>query len=234
MMNQEFDTINTLQSYGLNGWFSGFCPSNGIADRLNSQARGVWAQKATWDKNYNALKNGKQAAQWESLKKEVRRLEAEIKNEGLKLVQEKEIATTLGLGAFCRKAVSGRKKAEESLRSASTALGHIKGAFQTLENQQRHGISQASKVIATNKKNVEAIKNEILMVKKKIALYKAQRDNKAKEQAQSVAEKNTAGKQDLVGKLKENSTLIIGGLALVTAFIYMNKKRKPLPKSVAV
>lgn len=233
-MNQEFDTINPHQSYGLNGWFSGFCSSNGIADRLNSQARGVWGQKATWDKNYNALKNGKQAAQWESLKKEVRRLEAEIKSERLKLVQEKEIATNLGLGLFCKSAISKRKKAEESLQSASTALGHIKGAFQTLENQQRQGITQANGVITTNKKNLQAIKDEIVMVKKKIAVYKAQRDNKAKEQAQSVAEKNKAGKQDVVGKLKENSTLIIGGIALVTALIYLNKKRKPTAKSVSV
>lgn len=68
VMNEEFDTLNK-HPVALHGWFDSWCPSNGIADRLNNQAKGVWAQKDEWDAKMNNLKNGRQAAEWESLKK---------------------------------------------------------------------------------------------------------------------------------------------------------------------
>ncbi|CAA0177273.1 conserved hypothetical protein [Tenacibaculum maritimum] len=236
-MNEEFDTINIYPAYGLHGWFDGFCPSNGIADRLNNQAKGVWAQKAEWDKKYEVLKNGKQAAEWESLKKEVRRLEEEIKAEQQKLAQEEGIADALGLGAWCNGAVSRRKKAEESLRNAEKSLGHIKGAFQTLERQQTEGIKGASTVIAENEKKLLAIKKSITVVKQKIARYKAERDHKAQQAAANAtaAQASKARKNDLVGKLKENAPLIIGGIALLTAVVYVKKSQsKTAVKSVSM
>lgn len=234
-MNEEFDTINEYRPYALNGWFSGFCPSNGIADRLNNQARSVWAQKSEWDRKYNALKNGKQAAEWESLKKEVRRLEQEIKIEQQKLTQENGIADALGLGAWCNGAVSRRRKAQESLNNAQKSLGHIKGAFQTLERQQAQGIKEANKVIAENQKKIAVIKKQIVTVKKKIADYKAERDNKAKKVVNPtpVAVHNAKTKS-VVGKLKENAPLIIGGLAVLSAVVYMNKNKGTTATAKAV
>lgn len=234
-MNEEFDTINTHRPYGLNGWFDGFCPSNGIADRLNRQAKGVWGQKSEWDKKYKALKNGKQAAEWESLKQEVRRLEDEIKTEQQQLAQETGIADALGLGAWCNGAVSKRKKAEESLRSAEKSLGHIKGAFQTLEKQQTEGIKEANEVIAENQQKIAVIKKEIAVVKQKIANYKAERDNKAKMVANAtpVAVQNAKTKS-IVGTLKENAPLIIGGLAVATVFLMARNGRGTGVKAKAV
>ncbi len=222
-MNEEFDTLNK-HPIALHGWFDGFCPSNGIADRLNNQAKGVWAQKAEWDTKMENLKNGKQAAEWESLKKEVRRLEQELKSEQIKLNQEQGIADALGLGAWCNGAVSKRKKAEESLRSAEKSLGEIKGAFETLERQQTEGIKQASQVIVENKTKVEAIKRQIVVLREKIARYKAERDHKIKiEQNASLVEKQNAKTQSFVGKLKENALPILGGIALVSAFVYVQR-----------
>ncbi len=229
-MNEEFDTINTSVTTGLNGWFDGFCPSNGIADRLNNQAKGVWAQKSEWDKKMQSLKNGKQAAEWESLKREVRRLEQEIKNEQIKLNQEKGIADALGLGAWCNGAVSKRKKAEESLRNAEKSLGQVKGAFQTLENQQRQGIKTANSVLASNRTKLEAIKGQIVVLREKIARYKAERDNKVVTTPnQHPIKTQNARTKSIVGKLKENAIPIVGGLALVSAVVYVHRsspKRK--------
>lgn len=229
-MNEEFDTINRSFTSGLNGWFDGFCPSNGIADRLNNQAKGVWAEKAEWDKKMQGLRNGRQAAEWESLKKEVRRLEEEIKNEQIKLNQEKGIADALGLGAWCNGAVSKRKKAEESLRSAEKSLGEVKGAFQTLENQQRQGIRTANEVIANNRTKLEAIKSQIVVLREKITRYKAERDNRVitTPNQNSISVQNSKNKS-IIGKLKENALPIAGGLALIGAFVYVQKstpKRK--------
>lgn len=221
-MNEEFDTINRSPTTGLHGWFDSWCPSNGIADRLNNQARGVWAQKSEWDKKMQNLKNGKQAAEWESLKKEVRRLEQQIKNEQIQLNQEQGIADALGLGAWCNGAVSRRKKAEESLRNAEKSLGEIKGSFQTLERQQRQGIKNANQVIASNRTKLEAIKGKIVVLREKIAKYKAERDHKARIKAsQNAKAKENAKKKSMVGKLKENALPILGGLALVGAFVYV-------------
>ncbi|WP_299833759.1 hypothetical protein [uncultured Tenacibaculum sp.] len=232
-MNEEFDTINKSPT-SLNGWFDGFCPSNGIADRLNNQAKGVWAQKSEWDKKMISLKNGKQAAEWESLKKEVKRLEEEIKNEQIKLNQEKGISDALGLGAWCNGAVSKRKKAEESLRNAEKSLGQVKGAFLTLENQQRQGIKTANEVIASNRTKLEAIKGQIVVLREKIAKYKAERDNKviATHNNNPISEQNAKTKS-IVGKLKENAFPIAGGLAFIGALIYV-KTSKPKRKSKVV
>lgn len=232
-MNEEFDTINKHPTQ-LNGWFDGFCPSNGIADRLNNQAKGVWAQKAEWDTKMENLKNGQQAAEWESLKKEVRRLETVLKEEQIQLNQEQGIADALGLGAWCNGAVSKRKKAEESLRNAEKALGEIKGAFETLERQQTEGIKQASEVIAVNKTKVEAIKRKIVVLREKIARYKAERDHTIQtDQNASAVDKHNAKTKSLVGKLKENALPIAGGIALISAVLY-SRKNKPKGKRKAV
>lgn len=226
-MNEEFDTINSYSAYALGGWFDGFCPSNGIADNLNRQAQGVWAQKKEWDKKYNALKNGKQAIEWEVLKKEVRRLENEIKSEQIKLNQEKGISEALGLGAWCNGAVSKRKKAEASLRSAEKSLGEIKGAFQTLERQQTQGIREANKVIAENQQKVTAIKKEIIRIRKKIEVYKAKRDNKPKPvPTNNPTTVHNAKTTSMYGKLKENTPLIIGSLAIISAVVYWKSQQK--------
>ena len=231
-MNEEFDTIGTHVPYGLYGWFDGFCPSNGIASRLNNQAKGVWAQKAEWDNKYKALQNGRQAAEWESLKKEVRRLEQAIKAEQQQLAQEEGIADALGLGAWCNGAVSKRKKAEESLRNAEKSLGHIKGAFQTLEPQQTQGIKEANAVIKANQQKLNAIKQSIVQVKQKIAKYKAERDHEKAQAANATpAEVSNANKKRIAGIAKENAPLILGGLALLGAVVYLNKK-SPTHKTV--
>ena len=232
-MNEEFDTINKSPTRGLNGWFDGFCPSNGIADRLNNQAKGVWAEKAEWDRKMEALKNGKQAAEWESLKKEVRRLEEEIKSEQIKLNQEQGIADALGLGAWCNGAVSKRKKAEESLRSAEKSLGEIKGAFETLEEQQRGGITTANQVIASNRTKLEAIKGQIVVLREKIARYKAERDNKvvATSTDNPISLQNAKTKS-IIGKLKENALPIAGGLALVGALVYVQMSKPKRKRKV--
>ncbi len=232
-MNEEFNTINTHPTIGLHGWFDGFCPSNGIADRFKNQAKGVWAQKAEWDRKMQALKNGKQAAEWESLKKEVRRLEEQIKNEQIKLNQEKGIADALGLGAWCNGAVSKRKKAEESLRDAEKSLGQVKGSFQTLENQQRQGIKTANQVIASNRTKLEAIKGQIVVLRQKIAKYKAERDNKVVTTPnQNPIKAQNAKTKSMVGKLKENALPIVGGLALVGAFVYIQTSKPKTKKKV--
>lgn len=235
-MNEEFDTINSYPAYALRGWFDGFCPSNGIANDLNRKAQGVWAQKKEWDSKYNALKNGKQAIEWEALKKEVRRLEEEIKAEQIKLNQEKGISEALGLGAWCNGAVSKRKKAEESLRNAEKSLGQIKGAFQTLERQQTQGIREASNVIAENEKKINLIKQEIVNTRKKIKEYKAKRDNAPKPvPTNNAVAVHNAKTQSIYGKLKENAPLIIGGLAVVSAIVYVkSQQKKRMVKAVQV
>ena len=224
-MKEEFDSIGDF-GYGLAGWFDGFCPSNGIADRLKNQAKGVWGQKQEWDVKMRGLENGKQAAQWESLKAEVRRLETTLKAEQQKLTQEKGIADALGLGAWCNDAVSKRKKAQESLRDAEASLGAVKGAFQTLERQQSQGIATASKVIATHKKQIEVLQQEVAAIKQKIAAYKAQRDHEQQAAAQGASnqEMQQAQKDSFMGQLKENAPLLLGGIALASVLFYVNGK----------
>ncbi|MFL0091426.1 LPXTG cell wall anchor domain-containing protein [Tenacibaculum maritimum] len=222
----------------LGGWFNGFCPSNGIARRLNSQSKGVWAQHDTYKKKLESLKNGGEAAQWENLKKDVRKLDEELKELNRDLEKERAIASAIGvdmtgLGAWCNGAVSKRKKAEASLREAEKALGTVKGAMTTLKNQQTYGIKEASRVVLQNQQKIEAVKNEIKRVQDKIELYKAERENERKEVANNETDKNSATKSDIVGKLKENALPIIGGLALLTAgVLYMRKKKKRTVKKV--
>ncbi|MFL0077012.1 LPXTG cell wall anchor domain-containing protein [Tenacibaculum maritimum] len=222
----------------LGGWFNGFCPSNGIARRLNAQSKGVWAQHDTYKKKLESLKNGREAAQWENLKKEVRKLDEELKELNRDLEKERAIASAIGvdmtgLGAWCNGAVSKRKKAEASLREAEKALGTVKGAMTTLKNQQTYGIKEASRVVLQNQQKIEAVKNEIKRVQDKIELYKAERENERKEVANNETDKNSATKSDIVGKLKENALPIIGGLALLTAgVLYMRKKKKRTVKKV--
>lgn len=235
-MNEEFDTINNAPAYALRGWFSGFCPSNGIADKLNRQAESAWAQKREWDNKYNQLKNGRQAIEWEALKNEVRRLDRELKAEQKKLNQEKDISQALGLGAWCNGAVSKREKAEESLRHAEKAVGEIKGAFQMLERQQSEGIRNANQVIAENKKKINTIKKEIILVHRKIEDYKAKRDNIPKNvPVNNPIAVHNAKTQSIYGKLKENAPIIIGGIAIVSAIVYVtNKQKKGTSKAVKV
>ncbi|MFL0063726.1 hypothetical protein [Tenacibaculum maritimum] len=220
----------------LNGWFSGFCPSNGIADSLNRKSHGVWSQAAETKKKLEALKNGAQAAEWESLKKRVRTLNDELKNLNIDLEREKSIAAaigvdTTGLGAWCNGAVSRRKKAEASLRAAEKALGEVKGAMDTLEQQQTQGIKEASVVIEQNQQKITAVKKAISSVQSKIEVYKAERDNKQKEIA-NTASKTAAGKSDFIGKLKENAPLIIAGTAVAATVIYVVTKKKKKTSAV--
>ena len=232
--------IQDQNTTALGGWFDGFCPSNGIADQLNNQAKGVWAQHAEYNKQLEALKNGSQAAEWENLKKEVRKLDEELKDLNRDLEKEKAIASAIGvdmsgLGAWCNGAVSKRKKAEASLREAEKALGTVKGAMTTLQNQQTQGIKEASIVITQNQEKIEKVKNEIRKVQIKIEAYKAERDNERNNLALNESEKKSATKSDILGKLKENALPIIGGLALVSAGFYLirkNKKKKRTTKKV--
>jgi len=220
----------------LNGWFDGLCPSNGIADKMNKKAKGVWAQQEEYKKKLNSLKNGAQAAEWENLKKQVRKLDDDLKNYQRDLEKELAIASaigvdTTGLGAWCNGAVSKRKKAEASLREAEKALGEVKGAMQTLERQQNDGIKEAGLVIQQNQQRIEAVKNKIRAVQTKIEVFKAKRDN-AQQEITSGAGKSNAKKSDLIGQVKENAPLIIGGLVAVGTGVYLYNNRKK-PKRVA-
>ena len=233
MRRIEFDTSGDVSQYGLNGWFDSFCPSNGIADSLNKKTKSVLAEKAEWDKKYNALKNGQQASEWASLKKEIARLEQLIQKEKLALQQEQGIADALGLGAWCNGAVSRRKKAEAALRDAEKALGTIKGAYQTLEKQQTEGIARASEVIEENQKTLESLKKQIAAVKQKVADYKAKRDaEKIAKEAQAKADLANAKKVNTAGFLtKENTPWIVGGVLLTGTAIYLATKKKGKRKS---
>ncbi|MFL0083686.1 hypothetical protein V2647_06825 [Tenacibaculum maritimum] len=219
----------------LGGWFGGFCPSNGIADRLNKQSAGVRAQKLEYDKKLNALKNGEQAAEWENLKKQVKKLDDELKDLNRNLEKERAIASaigaTSGLGAWCNGAVSRRKKAEASLRDAEKALGIVKGALDILQKQQTQGIKEAGAVIKENQQKIEAVKQEIRKVQTSIEVYKAKRDNERKELAQNAEAKKAAGKSDIMGKIKENAPLIIAGTVVVAAAAIYLKKGKKTKKS---
>lgn len=227
----EFNTDRGSTSYqdvALAGWFSGFCPSNGIADRLNKKAKSILAEKSEWDKKYTDLENGRQAIEWADLKKEVARLEKLIQDEKLKLQQEQGIADSLGLGAWCNGAVSRRKKAEAALSAAVKALGTIKGSYQTLERQQKEGIAKASEVIESSTKTLESLIQQVQSVKQKIAEYKAQRDaEKIAKEAQIAAEANNPKKINTAGFIsKENAPLVVGGLVLVGTVLYFSNKKK--------
>ncbi len=215
----------------LNGWFDGFCPSNGIADSLNKKAKGVWAQEAEVQNKLNALKNGAQAAEWENLKSVVRELDDQIKDLKNDLEKENAIAAAIGvdmtgLGAWCNGAVSKRKKAEESLREAEKALGEVQGVISTLEKQQTEGIKEVSVVITQNKQKIEALKNEIRKVQAQIEVFKAKRDNEQKELAINQDDQKEASKEDLIGKLKENAPLLIAGTLVLGTAIYVTKSKK--------
>ncbi len=234
----EFNTsgdVNRPQNYGLNGWFSGFCPSNGIAKRLNKQTQSVLAEKTEWEKKYAALENGQQASEWASLKEEVARLEKLIQQEKQALQQEQGIADALGLGAWCNGAVSKRKKEEAALRDAENALGTVKGAYETLERQQKDGIARASEVIEASNQTLEALKQQVSGVKQKIANYKAQRDaEKAAKEAQAAnATQLVEGKKiNTAGFLsKENAPIVIGGVLLAGTALYLYNKKKEKRKS---
>lgn len=215
---------------GLAGWFDGFCPSNGIADDLNRKRAGVVKQTEEWQAKYDALENGTQASEWADLKQEVARLEEIVKEEKRKLGQEKGVADALGLGAWCNGAVSKRKKAETALRDAENALGQIKGAYETLENQQTEGIKEANRVIVDYKKVIETIQKETEVVKQKIAKYKAQREaDKIAQQSQANVDANAPKKLNMAGfASKENLPMLLGGVLLLGTVVYFNKKNKEL------
>lgn len=226
-MNIEFNTVNDVNRNALNGWFDGFCPSNGIADKNNKKVKSTLAEKGEWDKRYTALKNGQQASEWAELKKEVARTQQLIDEETQKLNQEKGIADALGLGAWCNGAVSRRKKSEAALSSAQKALGLIKGSYQTLERQQKEGITRASEVIESNKKTLEVLKQQLAAVKQKIAAYKAQRDAEKIAKEKAAIEAANSKKISQAGFLnKENMPLVIGGVLLAGTALYFSNKKK--------
>lgn len=229
MREIKFNTSNPSGvQRGLNGWFSGFCPSNGIANAKNKQANSTIAEKKEWQNKYNSLRNGQQASEWGDLKNEVTRLEKLIQEEKITLQQEKDVADALGLGAWCNGAVSKRKRAEAALSAAQRALGIVKGSYQTLERQQKEGIKRASEVIVVNKKTLESIKQQVQVVKQKVADYKVKRDEeKLAKEAQAAADLNSEKKINTASFLsKENTPLIIGGIAIVGAVVYFTNKNK--------
>ncbi|MEY8860174.1 hypothetical protein, partial [Tenacibaculum singaporense] len=117
-------------------------------------------------------------------------------------------------------------------RNAEKSLGHIKGAFQTLERQQTQGIKEANAVIKANQQKLNAIKQSIVQVKQKIAKYKAERDHEKAQAANATpAEVSNANKKRIAGIAKENAPLILGGIALLGAVVYLNKK-SPTHKTV--
>lgn len=214
-------------SGGLSGWFDGFCPSKGIAEDTERKTRNVLAEKKSWDAAYNHIKNGAQAAEWADLKIEIADSEKIIKLEKQKLQQEKEIASSLGLGAFCNGAVSRRKKAETSLRSAENSLGQIKGAYNTLQRQQTDGIRRASEVIITNKKTIEDLKKQIVVVKQKIATYKAERDKIKLENEAALKSANAPVKTKVTNFFSKENLPLIGGIIFGTGvIIYLRTKKK--------
>ncbi|TDQ22757.1 hypothetical protein [Tenacibaculum caenipelagi] len=238
-MNIEFNTDGNVRRpvyYGLNGWFDGFCPSNGIADKLNKQARSALAEKAEWDARLTELENGQQASEWASLKQEVARLENLIQKENQELQKENAIAEALGigLGAWCKGAVAKRQKAETALKDAQSALGTVKGAYETLERQQKEGIARASEVIESSNATLESLKQQVATVKEKIAVYKAERDEeRALKEAQIAAETAENEKKiNAAGFLtKENAPVVIGVVLLAGTGIYFYNKKKSKGKS---
>ena len=227
-----------MRSQSLNGWFDGFCPSKGIAENLNRKAKGVWAEQEETQKKLEALKNGAQAGEWENLKKETRRLDDVLSNLKRDLEKELAIASAIGvdmtgLGAWCNGAVSDRKKAEASLREAEKALGEVKGAIDTLSQQQTLGIKEAGSVIKANQQHIETVKAKIRAVQVKIEAFKAKRDHDTKSLA--TGDGKSEAKSDLIGTLKENAPLILAGAVITGVVIYkVSKKSKPkkTPKTV--
>lgn len=227
MKRLEFDSVGSHT--GLGGWFDGFCPSNGIADKAIKARKSVEAETAEWQKKYNLLKSGTQANEWADLKSEVARTEKEIQAEKQKLSQENAIADALGigLGAFCNGAVSRRKKAEAALRDAEKSLGVIKGSYQTLEKQQREGIAKASQVIEQNNATIESLRKQVEAVKVKIANYKAQRDAEKQALANENAAADSSVKINKASFLsKDNLPLVIGAALLTGGIIYAVKVKK--------
>ncbi|WP_299134581.1 hypothetical protein [uncultured Tenacibaculum sp.] len=226
-MVHGFDSADDVNVIGLNGWFDGWCPSKGIAERLEGQGRTVAAQKAEWDKKYANLQKGKEALEWSDLKKEVQRLEGIIEKETLNLQKEQGIAEALGLGAWCNGAVARRKRAETFLRNIENGLGQVKGAYQTLENQQTQGIRLAGETIEKHKQAIAELKRKVGVLQQKIIVYKAKRDNEA------ISNKQSDKNASILGKVTENAPLILGVLAVGGAvYYYTNKKKKTAVKKV--
>ncbi|MCG8838592.1 hypothetical protein G1K37_09515 [Tenacibaculum dicentrarchi] len=249
MKNIQFDT-------GLNGGLAGACPSKDIARRLEAQTRDVLAQKDEAQRKYDALKNGKQASQWASLKIELSNQNKTIKAEQLKLKQEKEVADALGLGWFgtklfknvgkslCKKLIKRRERAENSLKEAENHLGRITGSYNTLDRQQNEGIRRAGEFVLKNKATIAQLKKEIQAVKTKIANYKIERDNikRAEAQAQAQAQASvTAPKVNSAGILSKKNLPIIAGALFLGGVLYLSKngkktttiKRKKVTKKVS-
>ncbi|SED21808.1 hypothetical protein SAMN04489761_4660 [Tenacibaculum sp. MAR_2009_124] len=228
-MYYQFD-IPTSQNQ-LSGWFDSWCPSNGVADGLENQARNARAEKGQWDKKIEALKKGNRAREWADAKKKIQELETQIEKLILELQKDEGIidALGIGLGAWCNGAVARRKRAETALRDAERALGQAKGAYNTLTRQQNEGIRMAGQNIVTLKQTIKDLQGKIAAAQQKITVYKTKRDNKAVTESQE--DKNVATK----GKLMENMPLILGGLAVAGLAIYMvnNKKSKTATKVVA-
>ncbi len=238
MRFEEFDTATART--GLSGWFDGFCPSDGIADNLIKKSAGVWVKIKTAQKELEGLKNGAQSAEWEDVKNDVRRLDTELKKLQREFEQELTIASaigvdTTGLGAWCNGAVSRRKKAEASVRAAEKFYGEVSGELNTLKSQQTQGIKEASSVILQTNSKIEILKNKIQAVKTQIEIFKAKRDNQQQTLTSNSQGNDKAKKENLEGKLKENAPLIIAGMAILGAIVYVqnNKKQRTVKAVVA-
>ncbi|CAL2075300.1 hypothetical protein [Tenacibaculum sp. 190524A02b] len=214
------------QAKGL-GFFDNLCPSRGIARNLVQQARNILEQKAEYERKYEELKKGDDAREWADVKANIKKYEDNIERETILLNKEKGIADAIGigLGAWCNEAVSLRQRAERLLAMSNEALGKIRGSYETLEKQQTEGIKIGHEKIIKLKKDLESVRQQIALYKKKIADYKAKRDNKAKSQSQSDKAAATNG------KLKENTPMIIGAVAVGALLLYMIKNK---PKKTKV
>lgn len=219
----------------LNGWFDGFCPSNGIAENLERAANNKLVEFNNTREDLESLKNGKLQQDWENEQKQVKLLEAKVLTLQKQLKQEKAISKALGLGAWCNGAVARRKRAEITLNTIIANTNKIKGEIETLKKQQTEGLNEARKTHAQRQKEIADLSAEINRVKKKIQDYKTQRDNLKKEavakelqqkENELKNEKNKLSKTRLARTVKENGFFLLGVGAVLGVVVYMGKSKK--------
>lgn len=219
----------------LNGWFDGFCPSNGIADGLERQANNKRVEFNNTKKDLERLKNGKLQQDWENEKKQVRILEAKVLKLQRDLKQEIAISKALGLGAWCNGAVARRNRAQHNLNNIIADINRVRGEIKILKKQQTEGLNEARKTHAQKQKEIADLSAEINRVKKKIQDYKVKRDNLKKEAVEKELKNKEKELQQEQGKLsktrlarsiKENGFFLLGIGAVLGVVVYMGKSKK--------
>lgn len=224
----QFDN-NTYTAESLGGWFSGFCPSNGIADRLNRQSRDADKQRKEFERKLENLKNAPaqhEIQQYETMKKQKEKELSRVKKE---LEQITQIAEVQGLGAWCNGAVKRRESAERKLKESQEQLGEAKERYNNLVNRHKNYLPRLRKIVDDIQNEINEVLSEIKKVKqriedkKKAELLKQQaeqmRINKEKLQAEASASVQTAG----FGGMSMNTLLLVGAVATVL-FIRNSKK----------